>query len=174
MLVESDLGVPLIYLARQESRAAVIVNMDPLAADFYLSAWFPVLIQSVTLALAGRDERLMASYAVGSAVTLPGYEEGDAAVVTLPNGSEEEVSQRQWGPLPHLGYYQMETRKGDMTVGASLFRTEESLLGQGREQQDKRAIAGLASGSPIAWWLTIGALFLMVAESVLYHRRKVG
>lgn len=41
VLVESDLGVPLIYVAREEGRVAVVVNMDPMASDFYFQRGFP-------------------------------------------------------------------------------------------------------------------------------------
>ncbi len=173
VLVESDLGVPLIYVAREEGRVAVVVNMDPMASNFYFSAWFPVLIQGVAMTLSARDSPLASSYVVGKSAALPGYEAVSPVDVFLPGGRHVEESGRVFGPLTEFGFYRMTRPKQEWEFGVSMFQREETLLGAGREVSSKE-VRNLASGSPLAWWLTVFAMLVLVAESVLYHRRKVG
>lgn len=68
VLVESEEGLPLIYLARQPDKAAVVVNLDPAESAFYLSAWFPVLVNNAARVLGGKEEDLPAIAATGSAL----------------------------------------------------------------------------------------------------------
>lgn len=68
VLVESEDGLPLIYLARQPDRAAVVVNLDPAESAFYLSAWFPVLVNNAARVLGGREGDLPAMVSTGSAL----------------------------------------------------------------------------------------------------------
>ena len=63
--------------------------------------------------------------------------------------------------------------KQEWEFGVSMFQREETLLGAGREVSSKK-VRNLASGFPLAWWLTVFAMLVLVAESVLYHRCKVG
>lgn len=52
-----DAGLPLIYIARREGKSAIVVNLDPVAADFYFrAAWFPrQSIPAVTHLPGARD-----------------------------------------------------------------------------------------------------------------------
>lgn len=68
VLVESEEGLPLIYLARQPDKSAVVVNLDPAESAFYLSAWFPVLVNNAARVLGGREEDLPPMVATGEAL----------------------------------------------------------------------------------------------------------
>ncbi|MCB1231863.1 MAG: VWA domain-containing protein [Verrucomicrobiae bacterium] len=172
VLVESESGVPLIYRTTREGRGAVVVNLDPVASEFVLSAWFPVLIHGAATHLAGREDEPAAVYRPGDRAPMPGYREGSTATVTLPDGTTTlEVSDAEFGPLAALGFYGIEGRAGAWSMGSSLVTKTESLL-------DNAAVtttAGpLSRGQSPSYWLIVLALLLLVAESVFYHRRKVG
>ena len=173
VLVESDLGVPLVYVAREADRVAVVVNMDPVASEFYFSAWFPVLIQGVATTLSARGEALASSYAAGGFVTLPGGDVGSPAKVSFPSGRYAEDDGQVLGPLTEFGFHRVVLPKQEWDFGVSMFERDETLLGLGHEVSSEK-VRHLASGSPIAWWLTVLAMVVLVVESVLYHRRKVG
>ena len=72
VLVADDRGLPLIYRARHDNRTAIVVNMNPVAGNFYFSAWFPVLVYSASMDLAGRENPLAATYRPGDAAPIPG------------------------------------------------------------------------------------------------------
>ena len=61
VLVESEDGNPLIYRATHEGKAALIVNLDPLASDLYFSAWFPVIVHGAATHLAGAKKTWLPS-----------------------------------------------------------------------------------------------------------------
>ncbi|NLT69487.1 MAG: VWA domain-containing protein, partial [Verrucomicrobiaceae bacterium] len=88
VLVESESGVPLIYRMTHEGRSVVVVNFDPVASEFVLSPWFPVLIHGAAVHLAGRGDEPSPLYRPGDLVPVPGYREGRIAKVTRPGSSE--------------------------------------------------------------------------------------
>ncbi|MEM6277827.1 MAG: BatA and WFA domain-containing protein, partial [Verrucomicrobiota bacterium] len=49
ILVESESGVPLIYRLATPDRTAIVVNLDPIEAGFYFSAWFPTFLYSASI-----------------------------------------------------------------------------------------------------------------------------
>jgi hypothetical protein len=171
VLVESEAGTPLIFLTKQEGRGVVVVNLDPVASEFVLSPWFPVLIQGAALHLAGRGAEPVALYRPGDRVSVPGFREGQSSKVIAPDGTETAVAGPEYGPIEQLGFHSMESPVGSWRFGSTLATAVESLL-------DNSAIAAtagpLAKGHAPASWLIFLALVLLVAESVLYHRRKVG
>jgi len=181
VLVADDKGLPLIYKTRKGSRSAVVVNMDPVAAEFYFSAWFPVLVHSAVTHLAGRENLLAASYRPGEAVPIPAGRDDVVTKVGAPHthadqkASHSTAHQETKGPwfrgIDHLGFYTMENSAGKHTVGASLFSPAESLLNNSDvvDHYDP-----LSRGRSPAAWLTIIAIVALAAESILYHRRKVG
>jgi hypothetical protein len=73
--------------------------------------------------------------------------------------------------VDRLGFYQLANSAGSHIVAASLLTAEESLLNN-REAADKHE--PLSRGHSPAAWLTLLAIVALAAESILYHRRKVG
>lgn len=167
VLVESETGVPLIYRAVQDDKTALVVNLDPIASEFYFSAWFPVLIHGAATHLAGREEELAALYRPGDTTPIPGHREGETTTILQPDGRAIETTESRFGPIEKLGFYEV----GEWPMASSLVTSQESLL-------DNEAIP--ASADPVsrgrapAYWLIVLALLVLVVESVLYHRRKVG
>lgn len=143
VLVESEEGVPLIYLARQPDKAAVVVNLDPAESAFYLSAWFPVLVNNAARLLGGREDDLPSIIATGSA---------------LPKGVASSA-----------GFFFNDDPL--WVTGVSLFNEAESNLDN---TALKETAQPLSQGRPWSYWLALVALGLVTAESLLYHRRKVG
>ena len=167
VLVESETGVPLIYRATQGGRTALVVNLDPVASEFYFSAWFPVLIHGAATHLAGREEELAALYRPGDTAPIPGHREGETTTVLKPNGESVETTEPRFGPIETLGFYQV----GDWPLASSLVTAQETLL-------DNSAVSATAApvsrGHAPTYWLVLLGVLILVIESLLYHRRKVG
>ncbi|MEM9186720.1 MAG: VWA domain-containing protein [Planctomycetota bacterium] len=154
VLVEADDGTPLLYVASRADAAAVVVNLDPVASEFYFSAWFPVLVHSAAKHLAGREEPLPAVYRPGDTPRLAGDSPAGAA-------------RRLGAP----GFSEVEASGGVQVIATSLLSAQETLLATDRDAPDPTA---LATGGPPGGWFVILAIVAATAESILYHRRKVG
>lgn len=171
VLVESDEAVPLLYMASAGGRRAVVVNMDPVDAEFFYSAWFPVLIYGAATHLAGREEPLASTYAPGATIPLPGASEGESTSIVAPDGTLISASGRQFGPLEQPGYYALRNGSGEWLAAVNLLSPGESLLDNTLTQS---SMAPIARGLPPYLLLTIIAIVVLILESILYHRRKVG
>ncbi|MEM6798506.1 MAG: VWA domain-containing protein [Planctomycetota bacterium] len=175
VLVESNTGVPLIYTAGRGGDGAVVVNLDPVAAEFYFSAWFPVLVHASATHLAGREEPLLAVYKPGDTVNLPADAESFSGRLAPPTGPEAPLAEPRLRSLDATGFYTIENTtaagESEWTVACSLLSAGESLVTTEREAEPP---ASLATGGPPGAWLIVLALVAATAESLLYHRRKVG
>ncbi|MES2705298.1 MAG: BatA and WFA domain-containing protein [Verrucomicrobiota bacterium] len=171
VLVDTEEGVPLLYIVRRGDRAAAVVNMDPLAAEFYYSAWFPVLVYTTATSLAAREEPLAAAYAPGSTIPVPGGGDGKTTQITTPDGATGPVSGATWGPLPSPGFYSMTNASGSWLTAASLMTPGESLLDN---SATATTLQPIARGWPPYLLLTLAGIVVLIVESLLYHRRKVG
>lgn len=171
LLVADDAGLPLIYVARREGKSAIVVNLDPVSADFYFSAWFPVLVHSAVTHLVGRETLLAASYRPGEKIpTLAASEDEETTLVD--DSKKPETSRGKWRDLPRrLGFYRLKNAAGEWDVGASLLTEQETLLAEKETVDSRRPIS---QGRSPVHWLTLLAIFVLTGESILYHRRKVG
>jgi hypothetical protein len=179
ILVADDKGLPLIYKHRHDGRSAIVVNIDPVAAEFYFSAWFPVLVHSAAKHLAGRENPLAAAYRPGESVPIPGGKD-DVITQIMPLSdttldadsiAAAEVRGQWYSGTDELGFYRMANTTGQHEFGANLFRADESLVNNAKTQSNHQP---LSRGRSPAQWLTLLAIVVLAAESVLYQRRKVG
>jgi len=169
VLMATEQGVPLIYKAFREGRQAIVMNFDPAQADFFLSPWFPVLVHASALHLANRETELAPVYSTGYAVNLPG--ESDLVwEVGGPDGLNQQLTGGQSLHFDSAGVYELEGEDGRWVLGAGLLSKVDTNLKASQETE----LVTLASGWPIAIWLLLLGLVILTAESVLYHRRKVG
>jgi hypothetical protein len=178
VFVADDNGLPLIYKARHGNRTAVVVNIDPVAAEFYFSAWFPVLVHSAVTHLAGRENSLAAAYRPGESVPIPAGRDEILTKIAPPQpiksdsaATRLETTGAWFRGIEKLGFYTLQNPAGKHTIGASLFSPAESLLNNDEVADKHEAIS--RGRSPTAW-LTLLAIVALAAESILYHRRKVG
>ncbi len=171
VLVESDQSVPLLYVANAGGRTAVVVNMDPVDAEFYYSAWFPVLVYGAATHLAGREESLASTYTPGATIPLPGAMEGETTTITEPDGSLVTATGKKFGPLEQTGFYQLRNGSGEWQAAVNLLSPGESLLDN---TPAITTLGPIAKGLPPYLILTIIAIVVLILESILYHRRKVG
>jgi hypothetical protein len=147
ILAASETGQPLMWKSQVDGRAAVVVNLDPARGDFFLSPWFPALVHSAALHLAEREEKLLATYPTGSRV----------------EAADQYVGKR--------GFYSVKQAGVSIPFGGALMDRAETLLdGNG----PKGSAQPVVTGYPMAVWLTVLAVVVLVAESLLYHRRKAG
>ncbi len=150
VLVADESGPPLIYLMRQGAQTVCVVNLDPLAAQFYLSAWFPVLIHNAAAHLTHREDMPPATLPTGSSARVPG-----------------RADPTPFGPMLTSGFHEADS----WTFATSLVSPEESLL---KNDTLKESVKPIASGEAPSYWLLVLALGVLVGESILYDRRKVG
>ena len=168
ILVEAQDGTPLIYQSSQNGKSVVVLNMDPAQADFFLSPWFPAIIHSCTLHLAGRESRVAPLYTTGDSFTIPGN--GSEAVITRPDGKKETLPSGSSITLSRAGAYHCSSGKDQWAFGAALLSPPDTHL----QITSNTSTRPLASGWPPSLWLLCAAILLLVIESILYHRRKVG
>jgi hypothetical protein len=182
VLVTDDQGTPLIFLVRTNGQAAVVVNLDPVASDFYFSAWFPILVHSAATHLAARETPLAASYQPGQPVPIPGGRDELTTKVSPPSdpnakpGTNESLAAQEitgiwFHDIDRLGFYTLENAGGKHDVGASLLSRAESQI-TNTAAADR--LDPISRGRPPAHWLTLVAIAILTGESILYHRRKVG
>lgn len=171
VLVESEQGVPLIYVVSRTGSSAVVLNFDPVAAEFYYSAWFPVLVHSSAIHLGGREEPLLAVYPPPGVVAVPGSETSSAATLVTPDGKSQQVSGERLVGLNEPGFYELTSNGQRWLLASSALSTSESLINGVESEESTQAIA---HGSSPAQSLTIFAVLLLALESLLYYRRKVG
>ena len=145
--------------------------MDPLPAEFYFSARFPVLVHGAATYLAGREETLYASYAMGETVAVPGVQEGQSTQVLAPDGATRTLNGKEYGPLTMRGFHELENVSGHWPVAVSLLSSGESLLDNASVADTSEPIS---KGWALSYLLTALAVVVLCFESILYHRRKVG
>jgi hypothetical protein len=172
VLVESDSGVPLVYQAMAGKESVLVINMDPGIGDFYLSPMFPVMVNSGALGLTKRHEMLCASYSPEAVVGIPGAITGEVTEVFI-DGLEEsiETSKETFGPLNEPGFCEFVNGAGRWLIACSLMSVEETLLDNSEASDTSKAIS---RGTLPGILLTAFAIILLIIESMLYHRRKVG
>ena len=168
VLIEAQDGTPLLYKISHKGKTAVVVNMDPALNDFFLSPWFPVMVHSATLHLVGRESKIASVYATGDALTVPGSQA--EAKVKFPDGQTKSIPCGSELPLLDAGTYLCTTENNSWTFGAALLSSPDSQL-QSISVESHR---DLASGWPPSLWLLVAAIIVLILESILYHRRKVG
>lgn len=171
VLVADEGGTPLIHLMRQGEQMVCVVNLDPIVAQFYLSAWFPVMVHNGTAHLTHRESSPPATVPTGGGVRVPGLAAGAAAKIKSPSGAETDFTGPDTRGLLESGFYEITHASGTWTAGCSLVSPEESQL-----QNDtlKDTAKPIASGQSPSYWLLVLGVLVVAGESVLYHRRKVG
>ena len=171
VLVSSDEDVPLIFRVSENGKTAIIVNLDPVASNFYFSAWFPVLVHGSATHLAGREDQLLATYRPGDSIPIAGGRDGRLTQVTQPDNSELETDEGELNPIQQVGYYQLKNEAGEWTVASSMLSRQETNIDNAKASDTS---APINRGWPLSSLLTVAAVIALGLESILYHRRKVG
>ena len=171
VLVASEDGVPLIYRVTENGQTVIVLNLDPVASNFYFSAWFPVLVHGSATHLAGREEELFASYRPGDSIPIVGSSDDVATQVILPNAAEIETASDRVERIDQVGYYQLKNPSGAWTVASSLLSKQESNVDNQATTDTSQPIQ---RGWPLSHLLTVLAVIVLGVESMLYHQRKVG
>jgi hypothetical protein len=171
VLVAADDGTPLLYRTTARGRRAVVVNLDPQQADFFLSPWFPVLVYSVATQLGGAGEPKPTLVATGQDWRQFFPLAGETLEWTLPTGTTQPIATTELGNVRQPGFHRFTQGQQDWQVGVSLLHPTESLL---QASPLAEMTEPLTQRWPLAFWLTCVALLVLLFESVLYHRRWVG
>ncbi|GAA5496772.1 hypothetical protein Rhal01_02957 [Rubritalea halochordaticola] len=168
VLVKSEDGTPLIYIVNETNRNVVVVNLNPELGDFYMSPSFPVLVYDSATYMGGTEQVPSSSYSTGLSYTVSQTEPSQA---TLPSGNQHDIDAGRSLQLQEAGLYQLKTSKQDFQLAASLLATDESM--QVNKLSEKVSEQASVPLSP-SFWLIVIAILLILLESLLYHRRKVG
>ncbi len=169
VLAHAD-GTPLIYTIATGDRSAVVFNFDPSREEFFLSPWFPVFVHDAAVLLTGRENQFPSAIATGNLIEIPGTETTGVAsfrrgetITELPFETPTLVSQ--------VGNYSFTRNSTPWNLGGALFSPGESGPPTGEAPPIEITPA---SGWPLAAWLLLAAIVVILAEEALYHRRKVG
>ena len=150
----------------------LVVNMDPAAAEFYFSPWFPLLIHGAATHLAGQAELLASNYQPGSEIPVPGVTSASATTsITRPDGSLSSATGTRTAPLEEPGFYTLTNASGQWLAAVNALSPSETLLDNSRTTN---TLAPISRGLPPYLLLTLLGLAVLIVESLLYHRRKVG
>lgn len=172
VLVESVDGVPLMWQVRSDDRATLVVNLSPREGEFFFSPQFPVLVHGMVTHLTRRTESLRATYRPGATVPIPGGDEGVQTQVLSPGAEETTgVYGERLGPLDRIGFFELTNESGRWLVGSSVASLGETLV---NPPEREPRLDPLSRGWPPSSLLLLLAIVVLVAESFLYHRRKVG
>ena len=169
VLVAADDGTPLIYKITRAQRSALVVNLDPNAGNFFLSPWFPVMVHAAALHLSGREAAIAPVYTTGRNVEAPGTPT-TSWTMSAPHDRTSIVTGGQSMRLPAAGTYHLNTDSLAWEFGGGLLNAEESSL----TAAPRTEVQPRTGSVSLAHWLLIAAIFLLVVESLLYHRRLVG
>ena len=169
--VEAEDKTPLIYKITRSGTSVVIVNLDPLDSNFYFSAWFPVLVYSTAKHLAGRTDTIKSTYATGEATAIPGANGENASNLVFPDGSSITTAATRTPALTVRGVYELENDQVRTLLAYSLLSEPESNIDNGNVTDTSKPIS---RGTSLVGILTILAIVVVLAESILYQLRKVG
>ena len=175
VIVASGSDVPLIYRVMKNGRSVIVVNLDPVDSEFYFSAWFPVLVHGAATHLAGREDRLLATYRPGDAMPILGTvgARGEALPtrVTLPDTTEAEITTKSFADTRQVGFFEFGNATHSWLAASSLVSSQESNIDNLDSVDSSKPIR---RGWPLSHSLMVLAILILGLESVLYHRRKVG
>jgi hypothetical protein len=97
--------------------------------------------------------------------------EGQTTKIIGPDDKLISATSRKFGPLEQPGFYQLRNDSGEWLAAVNLLSPGESLLDN---SPTKTTLGPIAKGLPPYLLLTIIAIIVLILESILYHRRKVG
>jgi Aerotolerance regulator N-terminal/von Willebrand factor type A domain len=169
ILAHAD-GTPLLYTISTAGRSAVVFNFDPSQNEFFVSPWFPVFVHDATVLLTGRDNTFPSSAPTGTEIEIPGTEPTGTATF-LRSGIQENIPFQAPARIDRIGSYTFTRNATPWNLGGALLSPGES--GPAPESTPPSSFTP-ASGWPLAAWLLLAATLVILAEELLYHRRKVG
>ena len=172
VLLETDTGIALIWRVNRPDRDVIVVNIDPSQGDFYYSPFFPVMVYRMALTLAGRENITVATCSTNDCVPEYISISDEPAVMTTPLSHTTDSLQPENLPaMSAAGFYTLNQRNRVTDISCSLLNTRETLLNDSILKSDAGPIR---KGHSPSYWLILAAFAIVAAESILYHRRKVG
>ncbi|MFT4176823.1 MAG: VWA domain-containing protein [Luteolibacter sp.] len=163
-------GTPLLYTSTVDGRKAVVFNFDPSRENFFLSPWFPVFVHEATVLLTGREYSFPSVAATGTSVEIPGIHPLTEAGF-LTDWQWNGFSPDSPADISRVGHYRFVRDETTWHLGGALLSPGESGPALSDTSPPKLE---LATGWPLAAWLLLAGVIVLLAEEILYHRRKVG
>jgi hypothetical protein len=163
-------GTPLLYTISSAEKSAVVFNFDPSLKEFFLAPWFPIFVHDAAVLLTGRDNTFPSSIPTGREVEIPGTE-ADGTASFLDDKDSESISFSTRPTIERVGNYTYTRNSTPWYLGGALLSSGES--GPTREGNAQPGFQP-AAGWPLTAWFLLAAVAVILAEELLYHRRKVG
>ncbi|HVE38386.1 MAG TPA: BatA and WFA domain-containing protein [Planctomycetota bacterium] len=177
-IVEGPDNAPLVFSWEKGRTRAVIVSFKLLDSDWPLRLSFPLFLSNTLEWL--RDEG-RAQPRPGEALRIRLADDETEVEVTAPGGRKEKLSGEAGrdvvlGDTDRCGLYTVKRKKGVQQMALNLLDPQES---RGTVEPEIRTVAGQTTAAsavppvvrPYWRWLALGALVLLMAEWMVYHRR---
>lgn len=169
ILLEDESKNPLMYTYQAKDEKACVINLDPIESEFFLSPYFPILIYSIAQVQLKRDDEHEVYYSPGAIVNLP--KGNQSFEIGYPDGKHDKIFSDSIGPLAQLGFYKIRYADHVKYIACSILGETES---KGNNLGLKEDLLPIEKGLPPASYLVIFSILILITESVLYHKRKVG
>jgi hypothetical protein len=177
-IVEGPDNTPLIFAWEKGRTRAVVVTFKLLDSDWPLRLSFPLFLSNALDWL--RDEG-RAQTRPGEALRIRLADDETEVEVTGPGGRKEKLLGEAgrdvvYGDTDRCGLYTVKRKKGTQQMALNLLDPQES---RGTVESEIRTVAGQVTAAstvppvvrPYWRWLALGALVLLMAEWMVYHRR---
>lgn len=165
-------NIPLIYKTASAGQSAYIINFDPFKSDFFLNINFPIMINAMIFDLTGENSTPRSVYHTGAKLDLNTPQVSTEMTFSSPENPTATIKlPPTTTAMQRIGFYAYQTSSRQQTYAAALLSQPDSLLDNGKIRSTAKP---LASGIPLGYYLLIFALLIIVIESLLYHRGKIG
>ncbi len=177
-IVEGPDNAPLIFSWEKGRTRAVVVTFKLLDSDWPLRLSFPLFLSNTMDWL--RDEG-RAQPRPGEALRIRLADDETEVEVVSPGGRKEKLRGEAGrdvvlGDTDRCGLYSVKRKKGLQQMALNLLDPQES---RGTVEPEIRTVAGQITAAsavppvvrPYWRWLALGALVLLMAEWMVYHRR---
>ena len=164
--------IPLIYKVSSSGQNAYIINFNPLESNFFININFPIMINAMIFDLTGQNVEHHAVYPTGEKIPTNDKKTAIEINFTPPdNLTATEKVPLSTTIMQRIGFYNYQTATVNNTYATALLSQPDSLLNNSKIKSSAKPVE---SGIPLHSYLLIFALLIIVIESILYHRGKVG
>lgn len=179
-VVAGDAGVPLIVTGTRNGKRIVALLFDVRRSDLPLRIAWPLLLLNAIDHFVQEDAGYLSSHETGRTWHIPVAPGATTATLVAPSGEERAVPVVEGRAIAtgrRAGFYRLRTGELEDVFAANLGPSEEAILAPPDELEPAGApftppaVVAPAVRTEIWMLLVLGALGVLLAEWVTYHRR---